>query len=618
MPALSHWSMVVLVGVVGCVPRVQAQAADPVAASRGATLFQTQCRSCHGETTAPGMPSRAVLAELAPETIVEALTDGAMRLQGETLALVDRIAIAESITGRKAVAQAAVMTGRCAGTVASGAPDSASWNGWGVDTGNTRFQPDTRLTAANVARLELKWAFGIPGATQSRSQPAIADGHLYLGSQSGAVYALDAATGCIHWEFQAEGGVRTAISVDPAIGTARRAIYFADAHATAYALDAADGTLIWSRRVDDHPAARATGAPALFAGRLYVPTSGVAEESTAARPEYGCCTFRGSVSALDAVTGEVLWKSYTMPEPAPRGTSSAGASLWGPAGGAIWSAPTIDAARGVLYVATGNGYADPPQPTSNAVLAFDLATGSLRWSKQMLPGDVWIMGCEPVPAAAGTARNPNCPEAVGPDHDIAASPILTRLADGRELLLVTQKSGLDYALDPARDGAMLWQYRWGKGSGIGGVWGAASDVSRGYFAVADLLGAHPGGLHAVDLATGARHWFAPPEAPVCAPGPLCSAAQSAAVTVIPGVVFAGSADGAVRAYATDRGTRLWSFDTNREFTSVNGVVAAGGSIDGPGPVVAGGMLYVTSGNGGMVGRPGKVLLAFHSTTTDQQ
>ena len=174
----------------------------------------------------------------------------------------------------------------------------------------------------------------------------------------------------------------------------------------------------------------------------------------------------------------------------------------------------------------------------------------------------------------------------------------------------SQKSGVGYALDPDREGAVIWEYRWGAGSPVGGVWGSTTDGERAYFAVADQLTPAPGGLHAVDVVTGEGIWQRPPEAPLCAAGPGCGPAQSAALTSIPGVVFSGSADGGMRAYAAETGEIVWTFDTNREFESVNGVAANGGSMDGPGPVVAGGMLFVTSGNGGIVGTPGNVLLAF--------
>src|SRR6266850_2654817 len=485
------------------------------------------------------------------------------------------------------------------------------WNGWGPDVTNTRSQPAPQagLTAAQVPNLKLKWAFGIHGATQARSQPAVAGGRIFLGSEPGTVFALDARTGCTYWTFRAQAGVRTAISIGPyknARGASGYAVYFADGKANAYAVDATTGRQIWVRKVDEHPAARATGAPVLHAGRLYVPLSGVSEETSAAKPDYQCCTFRGSVTALDANTGDIVWKAYTVHEPKPRGKSTTGAQLWGPAGAAVWSSPTIDTKRGAIYVATGNSYADPPQPTSDAVVAFDLKTGKMLWSSQVTPKDVWILGC----GGRGQAPNPNCPEEVGPDFDFSASPILTNLPNRRDIIVVPQKSGVAYGLDPDKKGEQVWQYRAGRGSAIGGVWGSAVDAQQAYIAVAGYLTPDPGGLHAVRLDTGERVWYTPPRPALCGTGQGCSTAQSAALTVIPGVVFSGSADGGMRGYSTSDGSIIWEFDTNRSFEAINGVTAKGGSFDGPGVVVVGGMLYATSGDGGLVGRPGNVLLAF--------
>jgi polyvinyl alcohol dehydrogenase (cytochrome) len=311
----------------------------------------------------------------------------------------------------------------------------------------------------------------------------------------------------------------------------------------------------------------------------------------------------------------------------------------------IWSAPTIDAGRGLIYVATGNGYSDPPSGRSDAILALSIATGEIVWVNQVMGPDTWIMGCGgdapigggrgggrrgfgppggaapggaapgggPPGGAAGrgaAAPNANCPGEVGPDFDFSASPLLTTLANGRDVIIATQKAGLGWALDPADGGKTLWSYRWGAGSPVGGVYGATADGRLAYFAVADNFGANPGGVHAVDIASGERVWFAAPAAPLCGQGQGCSVAQSAALTSIPGIVFGGSADGGVRAYHAETGEVLWTFDTNQAFDTINGVPADGGSMDGPGPVVAGGMLYVTAGNGGIVGSPGNVLLAF--------
>ena len=243
---------------------------------------------------------------------------------------------------------------------------------------------------------------------------------------------------------------------------------------------------LWSRKVDEHRAARATGAPTLYDGRLYVPVSGVSEETAAAMPDYECCTFRGSLTALDASTGEVVWKTYTVDEPRPRGKSSSGKQLWGPAGAPIWSAPTIDAKRGLIYAATGNAYADPAPRTSDAIVAFALDTGKIRWVNQIMP-DVWILGCDQQSTGNPEAgENPNCPENVGPDFDFSASPALVTRSDGRDVLVVTQKSGVGYALNPDRRGKLLWEYRWGRGSPVGGVWGATIEKQHDLLAGAEM------------------------------------------------------------------------------------------------------------------------------------
>lgn len=578
----------------------------------GEEVFDEQCAVCHLNPVDDDIPNMDVMRSLDGNTILRSLTDGNMRIQGQLLSQPQRSAVAEYLSEQAIDEPIDVAAGglctRPAGELRL--EGSEIWNGWGPDVANTRFQATLgSLTAEEVPNLVLKWAFAVPNATQSRSQPTVIGGRVYMASDVGTVYALDAETGCTYWTFEADASVRTAISVGPV--ETGHAIYFADAEARAYAVDADTGRRLWTRRIDNHRAARVTGSPTLHNGRLYVPTSGVSEETAASMPDYECCTFRGAITALDAESGDLVWKSYTMPEPQRRGTSSTGAPLWGPAGAAIWSSPTVDAKRGVIYAATGNAYADPPMSTSNAIIAFDIDTGEIRWVNQVQPGDIWIMGCdEQTTGDPNAGDNPNCPEEVGPDFDFSASPALTTMADGRDVLVVTQKSGVGYALDPNNNGETIWEYRWGQGSPVGGVWGASTDGEVAYFAVADQFTPAPGGVHAVDLETGEREWYTEPEAPLCDSGRGCSSAQSAALTSIPGVVFSGGADGGIRAYSKRNGRIVWTYDTNRDFETVNGVSGRGGSIDGPGPVVAGKTLFVTSGNGGIVGTPGNVLLAF--------
>jgi polyvinyl alcohol dehydrogenase (cytochrome) len=582
----------------------------------GEQVFTQSCASCHTGAPDSRAPSLDALKARTPQAVIESLMTGAMRPQGARMSGPDRRAVAEFVTGKKVGGDVTgAERGKCLARIPdprSPIPDPrSSWSGWSPTITNTRFQSreSAGLTAGEVPRLTLKWALGFPDASAAWSSPTVADGRLYVGSQNGTVYSLDAKTGCIHWTYSAAGGVRTAIAVGPRSsgspvpgGVEGVFVYFGDTAANTYALNADTGRVVWTRKVDDHPLARITGSPVLYAGRLYVPVSSY-EESQGADPRYECCTFRGSVSALDAATGRVIWKAAMITGPLQRrGTSTAGVPLWGPSGSGIWSAPTIDEGRRRLYVATGNAYSAPAHTSSDAVVALDLDTGAIRWIRQVTPGDVYLSNCR--------AGNPNCPEVNGPDFDFGSPPILAR-ADGQDVLVVGQKSGIAFALDPAHDGEVMWEYRAGQGGVLGGIeWGAAADGEHAYFAVSDILQPKPGGIHAVRLATGQRAWFTAPAAPVCGTGRGCNGAQSAAVTVIPGVVFSGSNDGALRAYGTKTGTVIWEFDTNREFTTVNGVSAKGASLIGPGPVVAGGMVYVNSGYGAFGGRPGNVLLAF--------
>ncbi len=583
-------------------------AAQPGAAqppADGAAVFKGQCATCHDGAAGSRAPAPDQLKGRTPESIIAALTGGAMRYQGLSLSGAERRAVAEFLTGTPVGTDARVdpSIGRCLATPPMRDPASGpSWNGWSPTLANTHFQPASagRLSAGDLPRLTLRWALGLPEATSAWAQPTIAGGRLFVGTQNGSVYSLDARTGCVAWMVTAHGGVRGSVVVGPRPGAAGRyAAYFIDQQGYAYAVDAATGAEIWTVRVDDHPLVRLTGSPVLHRGRLYVPTSSY--EEVGKSPTYECCTFRGAIVAMDAATGRTIWRAYPIAEePRVMGTRPDGGKSLGPSGGAIWSAPTIDAKRGAIYVGVGNTYSGATQPATDAIAAFDLETGNLRWARQVTPDDVY--GCR--------NNEPNCGERQGPDYDFGASPVLTRTPQGRDILVAGQKSGVAFGLDPDADGAVLWQYRAGQGGSLGGIeWGIATDAEHAYIPVADQNHPNPGGLHAVKLATGERAWFAPPvDTLLCARGRGCNAAQSAAVTTIPGAVLSGAFDGGIRAYSARDGSVLWTFDTNREFLTVNGVRARGGSLNGPAPVVVDGMLYVNSGD--YRARPGNVLLAF--------
>ncbi len=571
----------------------------------GAEVFKRECASCHTGAADTRAPSPEVLRRRAPEGILSALTAGAMRPQGGRLTGAERRAVAEYLTGRPLggdVTGAAF--GRCS-TVPPlvVAPDAPGWTGWSPTNANTRFQPAeaARLSDQAVPKLRLKWAFGFPDATSAWSQPTVAGGRLFVGSQNGTVYALDAKSGCIIWTFVARSGVRNAPVFGARTGGGY-AVFFGDTGANVYALDAGTGAQLWMTKVDEHPFARVTGSPTLEGAQLFVPISSL-EETAASQPGYECCTFRGSLAALDAATGAVTWKTYTIPEAKPVGTNAQGTKLFAPAGVGIWSSPTIDRKRNLVYVTTGNTYAGTTaEPNTDALLALDPATGAIKWARQFTQNDVF--GCR-----AGTA---NCLEKAGPDHDFGTPAMLVTRKDGRDVILLGQKSGIAYAVDPDRQGEILWQYRAGEGSIWGGIqWGMSTDGELLYIPVSDIRTPKPGGLHAVDIITGQRAWYQPPPALKCTPGTAtCNAALISAPTLVPGVLFSGSNDGGLRAYGTRDGSVLWEFDTNQDFTTLNRVRASGGAIQGPGPTIAGGMMYLNAGYGDHMGRPGNVLLAF--------
>jgi polyvinyl alcohol dehydrogenase (cytochrome) len=596
-----------------------AWAGGPAKAARAPNqIVADTCSHCHNGTV-PRAPHAIEFPMLGPEQIYTALTTGAMQAQGAALSDQEKRSVAEFLGGRALQLGGPPPMPKCTG--ASARFDFAKpprLDGWGMSPDNHRFAAGdvAKLTARDVPSLELKWAFGFPSATRARSQPAIAAGAAYVGSQDGTLYALDLATGCVRWTFKAGAEVRNSPVIESwraGDSTAKPRIFIGDFNAEAYALDARTGALLWKTRVDPHPRATITGSPRLFEGKLFVPVSSN-EWASAADPGYECCTFRGGLASLEANTGKELWHGHSIEqEPAYTGkTNSAGARLRGPGGAPIWNSPTIDAKRRRIYVGTGESYTSPAADTSDSVIAFDLDTGKQVWHHQSLPKDAWNMACF-------IGGGPNCPVENGPDLDIGASTVLLNLSGGKSLVLAGQKSADVFALDPDAGGKLVWKNKLGRGGYAGGVhWGIALAGTTLYVPIADTkflpgeqsLPAHPG-LNAVNALTGAKVWFTPaPDVCRSDQKPACDAGLSAPPTVMEGAVFAGSFDGHLRAYDTKNGKILWDFDTAREFETINGIKAHGGSIEAAGPVIADGLVLVNSGYlfGGRMG--GNVLLAF--------
>lgn len=602
-----------------CVPGLAVGVATASQAQEAAELYAEHCAACHEDAVERALPLET-LASLSAERVLQALEHGSMLSMGAGLSPEQRRLVSEYVSSRpfEATDPSPTPAALCDEGGAGFELDGPAWSGWGAGTSNRRFQASSvaGFEAADVPRLALKWAFAFPGEIRAYAHPVLAGGRVFVGSEGGRVYSLDAATGCIHWERDAGASVRTAISVGDVGGPdgARVAAFFGDGNGYVHALEAANGRPLWTTRVDDFPLATLTGSPVLYEGRLYVPVASF-EETAAGAADYECCRFRGSLVALDATTGALIWKTYTVDRPEPAGKNAAGVQLWGPSGAPIWSSPAIDPVRNAVYATTGNNYSDPATELSDAFVAFDVDSGRILWSRQMTSSDTYTVACR-------LEIRANCSPSQGPDFDFGASPILVGLPEDGRALIAGQKSGVVHAIDPDGAGQILWQVRVGRGGSMGGIqWGSAADAANVYVALSDLgriaVANAPateadsgvgGGMFALRIVDGKRVWYTPPAS--CGGRSRCSPAQLAAVTAIEGAVFSGSLDGHLRAYSSEDGTIIWDFDTVRAYTTVNGVPGNGGSLDGPGPVIGGGMLFVNSGypNGG--GMPGNVLLAF--------
>ena len=588
-------------------------------AQDGPKLFNTFCASCHEGNANDKAPGREVLKLLTPEHVLATLEKGAMSKVGAERSRLERVAIAQYVTqkilgpeGQFSYPARAFCTKTASPVMLAAASLSPAWLAWGGDLSNSRYQnaANTLVSDQNVGQLKLKWAFGFPGAASASAQPLVYKERVYVSSWEGDVFALDAKTGCIAWHMEAEAGVRAAMFIAPK-DHGDATLYVADLAANVYAVNATNGALLWKKKIDTHPLARVSGSPKLYKDTLYIPVSS-REESMAGDPKYPCCTFRGSVVALNAQTGDLGWKTYLIDTPAePKGVSSNGTPSFGPAGVAVWNSPSIDVKRQVLYIGTGNSYTSPNASRSDSVVALKLASGEIVWSRQVTPNDMWNGSCPET-----TKDHTNCAKLDAPDFDFAAPPILISNAKS-DLLIASQKSGLIYALDPDHEGKTVWEKRVSPGGTSGGImFGSAVDDTHIYAGLSDAQRVNNvtdpnsgGGLVALSRDTGELQWKTPH--PGCGDKRPCGQVQTSSVTSAPGLVFSGAIDGTLRAYSAKTGAILWSYDSAKPFDTVNGVKANGGSMSDGGVAIAGPMVFTNSGyshHSGII--PGNVFLAF--------
>lgn len=586
----------------------------------GQAVYERACGACHNNPEATRAPSLASLRTLKRSTVEYAINIGYMKMQAKDLSARERSEVLDWLALGQASSSAWLERAKCVGKVASIAaaanPAAATF---GIDLRNTRRQSAQRagLATADFAKLELVWAVGFPQTPTMRSQPVVAGNTVYVAAtDAGRLIALDTVTGCAKWQYESPVPLRSSLSYG-VIGKDQAVIVAGDAVGSVVAIDARSGKLLWRSDLRLHESNRITGTPVIHRGRVFAPLSAV-EINYARLDAYECCKAQGAVIALDLATGKKLWIGRTMVAATKQKKNRAGAQLWGPSGAPIWSTPAIDAKRNVLYVGTGENTSLPVTNTSDAIIAFDLDTGAQKWVFQATERDAWNYSCR---------DGANCDfgdAAVVRDHDFGGSVMITQRRDGRELLVVGQKSGTVWALDPDKGGALVWSRKISAGGANGGIhWGTATDGTRVFVPMNDRATAPEWplggpGLHALDLETGTVLWSRKAQGD-------CSGERkqrfatcetrlgySPAPLVIDGAVVQGSVDGILRVFDAASGATLWSYDTLRTFETINGVAANGGSIDSAPYVAANGTLFVISGYARFGEAPGNVLLAFRA------
>ncbi|TDI62680.1 MAG: pyrrolo-quinoline quinone [Alphaproteobacteria bacterium] len=619
---LALFSVLLLVGCSESDPPTEPPTETIESPHPGQAIYEGTCATCHDDVM-PRTPHVALLEKMTPDAVYKAMTQGMMTAQSSDLSDDDKRAVAEYLTQSKiGENQAGANIPLC--TVEAFDPTiQPHVRDWGMDYARTRYQSleNAGLGDTAMENLEVAWTIALPHTMQMRSQPGFAGGLMLFGSQDGTVYGLDAKTGCQHWTFSAFSEVRTGVAVssweaDDASPTPMAV--FGDHVGNFYGLNAITGKQIWRARPHDHPHAKISGTPRIIGDRVIV-TIASHEDSSAADPDYPCCTFRGAVAMLDLKTGETIWISYTIPDEAKlQGTSSVGTKQYGSAGASVWNTASIDLKRSQIYVGTGNNYASPGSGTSDSVLALDLDTGAIKWVYQGTSNDRWNTAC-----MAGI-RGPNCPENEGPDFDMGAGTLITTDKNGRDVVVSGQKSSTAHGIDPDT-GIGIWRNTLGRGGIQGGIhFGLAAHDGVAYIPNSDMIydgdaavytvAARPG-LFALDIANGDIIWAWEPTEDTCQGRQFCDPGVAAPPTIFGDYVMANALDGWVRVHNRHTGEIVWSMDTTQAMTGINGVEGHGGSMNGAGPVAYDGQIYIMSGYAYAGHMAGNLLIVLKEATS---
>ncbi|XP_059278301.1 uncharacterized protein LOC132032655 [Lycium ferocissimum] len=493
---------------------------------------------------------------------------------------------------------------------------SAEWLNHGGDITNRRSAiGEVLISPRTINRLKLRWKF-LAGFDVTAT-PAVANGVVYFSSWNGNLYAVNAINGGLIWQQNLTRltglpppGRAMNLTVSRATPVVGDDLLLVGIYgpAVVIAVRRLTGSLVWSTLLDPRPLALITQSGTVHLGGYYVGVSSLEVQLPASQ----CCTFRGSLVKLNVRTGAILWQTYTLPDNGGKLGGYSGAAIWG-------SSPAIDVARGFVYVGTGNLYIAPQEvlrcqaeqnnrttPPAvpdqcfgedvhfDSILALDVDSGEIAWATQLGGYDVFYFTCL-IP------NNPDCPTGPNLDADFGEAPmLLTIFSNGRlrDVVVAVQKSGFAWALD-RNTGHIVWSKKAGPGSlEGGGIWGAATDGRRVYTNIVNgnrvpftlapsTQTTTAGGWVAMDANTGQILWTTANPSNDTSPGP---------VTIVNGVLFAGSVapNGPLYAMDASTGKILWTFNT-------------GATIYG-GVSVSYGCVYV--GHGYSVG-----LARFHPTWT---
>ena len=591
----------------------------------GKKIYDERCGACHDKPSEMRTVPFAALRAMRHGTIHFALTQGKMKQQATGLNEQQLGTLIDFVVGRQVLDDAWIKRMQCGPERKLDLKAQVKVNGFGFDVRNTRAltREQSGLATTDFKDMELAWALAFPGATTMRSQPAVIGNVLFLPvGDNGRLFALNVGgdTPCIHWTYTSDVPLRSGVSIGKMPGTNRSVLVFNDVATRIQLLDAANGKLLWKTQIGLTNLSNATGTPVIFGDRVFAPLS-ASELNFGGDNKHVCCTTHGAFYALDLRTGRKLWTYHTMEDAKPVRDRGDGQMMWGPSGAPIWNSPLLDAKRGLIYVGTGESTSAPIAPTTDAVLALDMKTGKLRWRYQATPDDLFLTACMRRPNGL------NCPkEGRMLDHDFGAAFIMAQRADGSDLLLAGQKSGMLWALNPD-NGKLVWNREFGKGSPVGGIhWGMTYDGTSVYVPIHSFPGPdgtdpnQTPGLHAVRVDDGHVRWSyeAKPECGGDRPKrvPNChNIGLTGAATLIDGAVVEGSADGFLRAFDAATGQVLFEYDTARTYDGINGIAGKGGGIDNASIVATNGLVFVNSGYGLMGGQgAGNVFLAFRRKT----